>query len=99
MRIDAWRSIGSVDPRLVYQDHQQPEAKSNFAQTLQSALNEINSLQAQRDEMVENMISGQVSEVHDVMTAAEAAQLAFELLLDTRNRLLEAYQEIMRMQI
>jgi flagellar hook-basal body complex protein FliE len=49
--------------------------------------------------MVENMIAGNVTEVHDVMAAAEEAQLAFELLLETRNRLLESYQEIMRMQI
>ena len=53
---------------------------------------------ADADEMVAGMISGQVTEVHDVMAAAEEAQLAFELLLEVRNRLLESYQQIMKMQ-
>ena len=44
-------------------------------------------------------VSGRVTEVHDVMIAAEEAQLAFELLLEVRNKLLESYQEIMRMQV
>ena len=36
---------------------------------------------------------------HDVMIAAKESQLAFELLLEVRNKLLESYQEIMRMQV
>jgi len=45
------------------------------------------------------MVTGQVTEVHDVMIAAKEAQMAFELLLEVRNKLLESYQEIMRMQV
>jgi flagellar hook-basal body complex protein FliE len=49
--------------------------------------------------MVQQMAAGAATEAHDVMIAAEEAQLAFELLLEVRNRLLESYQEIMKMQI
>jgi len=99
MRVEPGRSLGSMDPQQIYQEQTQPPDRKSFANTLKSALEEINGLQARRDEMVENMVAGHVTEVHDIMTAAEEAQLAFELLLETRNRLLESYQEIMRMQI
>ena len=52
-----------------------------------------------RDQMVEGAVTGQVGEVHDVMIAAEEAQLTFELMLEVRNKLLEGYTEIMRMQV
>ena len=45
------------------------------------------------------MVTGEVTEVHDVMIAAKESQLAFELLVEVRNKLLESYQEIMRMQV
>jgi flagellar hook-basal body complex protein FliE len=49
--------------------------------------------------MVEGMISGTVTETHDVMIASRESSLAFELLLEVRNKLLESYQEIMRTQV
>ena len=50
-------------------------------------------------DMTTDMISGKVTETHDVMIAARESQLAFELLLEVRNKLLESYQEIMRTQV
>ena len=50
--------------------------------------------------MTEAFISGQASvEIHDIMLAAEKARLALDLTVSIRNKLVEAYQEIMRMQI
>ncbi len=66
---------------------------------LKNAVAEVDQLQTNREEMVEQMVTGQVAEVHDVMVAAKESQLAFELLLEVRNKLLESYQEIMRMQV
>jgi flagellar hook-basal body complex protein FliE len=99
MKVDAGRALGSLDPQRVYQQLEDPAVKSSFADSLKSALSEVNALQEQRDAMVDGMVSGKVSEVHEIMTAAEEAQLAFELVLEVRNRLLESYQELMRMQV
>ena len=99
MKVDAMRALGSVDPRHIYQQLEKPADHSSFAETLKSALGEVNTLQSRRDEMIEGMVTGRVTDVHDVMAAAEEAQLAFQLLLEVRNRLLESYQEIMRMQV
>ena len=99
MKFDAIKSLGSVDPQRIYQGIQPEPTKPSFAESLKQAIAEVDSLQHKRDSVVEGMITGEVSEVHDVMAAAEEAQLAFELLLEVRNRLLESYQEIMRMQV
>jgi flagellar hook-basal body complex protein FliE len=99
MGVDGVRGLGSIDPRRAYQiQEEQAPARASFARTLENALSEVGRLQERRDGMVEDMVAGAPTEVHDVMVAAEEAQLAFELMLEIRNKLLEAYQEIMRMQ-
>ena len=100
MSIGSLKSLGSISPQAAYgvgQTNQKPA--QSFANQLQNAIKEVDNLQAGRDQMVEGMVSGEVSEVHDVMIVAKEAQLAFELLLEVRNKLLEGYQEIMRMQV
>jgi flagellar hook-basal body complex protein FliE len=99
MGIGSVKTLGSIDPRQVYGTGMTPPAKPSFAQQLSSAIAEVDRMQTSRDEMVTDLVSGRIGEVHDVMTAAEEAQLAFELLLEVRNKLLESYQEIMRMHV
>jgi flagellar hook-basal body complex protein FliE len=100
MAVDGIRSLGSIDPRAAYgvEGGTAPRGPS-FADQLQQALGEVQSLSTRREEMVDAMVTGEVTEVHDVMIAAKEAQLAFELLLEVRNKLLEGYQELMRMQV
>ncbi|MFO7653905.1 MAG: flagellar hook-basal body complex protein FliE [Candidatus Krumholzibacteriia bacterium] len=99
MSVGPVRSLGSIDPRQVYGGQAAATPRGGFASQLSSALQEVNRLQVNRDDTVEQMVRGEMTEVHDVMVAAEEAQLAFELMLEVRNKLLESYQEIMRMQV
>ena len=100
MAIGSIKSLGSVDPRAIYGTASAtPSVKTSFVDQLKNAVAEVNELQVHREDMVEQMVTGQATEVHDVMIAAKESQLAFELLLEIRNKLLESYQEIMRMQV
>ncbi len=100
MSIGSLKSLGSISPVATYGVGQTTgKPAQSFANQLQNAIQEVGNLQAGRDQMIEGMVSGEVTEVHDVMIAAKESQLAFELLLEVRNKLLEGYQEIMRMQI
>ena len=100
MGIGSIKSLGSVDPRAIYGTASEtPSVKASFADQLKNAVAEVNDLQTRREDMVEQMVTGEATEVHDVMIAAKESQLAFELLLEIRNKLLESYQEIMRMQV
>ncbi|HOX26443.1 MAG TPA: flagellar hook-basal body complex protein FliE [Candidatus Krumholzibacteria bacterium] len=99
MAVGGIRALGSIDPRLAYAGQAAPTPRTSFGEQLQAAIREVDGLQVARDVMTEGMVRGEPTEVHEIMTAAEEAQLAFELMLEVRNKLLEAYQEIMRMQV
>ncbi len=100
MGIGSIKSLGSVDPRAAYGGvGKVQDPPKSFVDQLKNAMTEVNDLQTRRETMVEQMVTGEATEVHDVMIAAKESQLAFELLLEIRNKLLESYQEIMRMQV
>jgi flagellar hook-basal body complex protein FliE len=62
-------------------------------------LNEIVKLDSEAASLEEAMYSGAPVELHQVVIAGEKAGIAFELLVEARNRLVEAYQELMRMPV
>ena len=70
-----------------------------FADTLKKALYKVNSLQIKADEAATALATGQAEDVHQVVIALEEAMLAMQLTMQVRNKILEAYQEISRMQI
>lgn len=101
MAVGSIKSLGSINPVSAYgvTPATPGQVTGGFAQQLQKAITEVDALQTRREDMVEGMVSGQATEVHDVMIAAQESQLAFELLLEVRNKLLESYQEVMRMSV
>ena len=100
MAIGSIKSLGSVDPRAAYGVAKTtPEPKASFGQQLAKALENVQDLQTQREQITDDMVTGKVTEVHDVMIAAKESELAFQLLVEVRNKLLEGYQELMRMQV
>ena len=62
-------------------------------------LQEVNQLQLDSGEAANKFVSGEIKDVHDVMIAAEKASVSLELTLEVRNKLVEAYREIMRIQM
>lgn len=76
------------------------DGSSGFAGVLKNTLLSIDTVQKDADRLTEAFVRGQASvEIHDVVLAAEKARLALDLTVSIRNKLVEAYQEIMRMQI
>lgn len=71
----------------------------SFGDYLEKALDDLNSLQNQADSMVTRLAAGEPVELHQVALAVEQSSLAFQLALQVRNKLVEAYQEVMRMQV
>lgn len=74
-------------------------SESSFSETLITSLKDINDSQLKASNMSSGFISGEPLDLHDVMVSAEEASVAFELLMEIRNKLLESYQEIQRMQV
>jgi flagellar hook-basal body complex protein FliE len=75
------------------------EATVSFGETLSQAVKDVNSLQTQANKAVDQMVSGQDVDLHDVMIAVEKAKTSFDLLMEVRNKAISAYQELMRIQV
>lgn len=71
----------------------------SFAKTLQNAIGEVNTLQKTADVEMEKLATGRSDNIHDVMIAAEKADIALKLMVQMRNKIIEAYQEVMKMQV
>ena len=77
-----------------------PESdKPKFESVLDRFLSGVNELQTKSGEVERQALDGTVDDIHQVMIAAEEAGIAFEMLVEIRNKLLEAYHELMRMQV
>jgi flagellar hook-basal body complex protein FliE len=71
----------------------------SFGEVLRTSLAEVNRLQAQADEEIRALATGEGATLHDTMIALEKADLSFRLMMQVRNKIVEAYQEILRMQV
>jgi flagellar hook-basal body complex protein FliE len=72
---------------------------SVFSDALSKAVAEVNTLHQDADKAVQNIQAGHTENLHEAITALEKADVSFRTLLTVRNKLIEAYQEIMRMQV
>ena len=70
-----------------------------FSETLTESLKEVNSLQNQADKVIENLVAGKSQSIHETMIAVNKADLAFRMTMQVRNKIVEAYQEVLRMQV
>lgn len=73
--------------------------KAPFASVVENLLHEANGQQIQADQAVRELAMGRADNLHDVMLSVAKADLSFRMVLEVRNRLTEAYQDIMRMQL
>lgn len=76
-----------------------PTDSPSFGELLQRQLEQVNQLQKEADRLTKELLTGEVEHLHQVTVAAEQAGLALQLTVQIRNKLIEAYQEISRMQI
>ncbi|HEY2952158.1 MAG TPA: flagellar hook-basal body complex protein FliE [Verrucomicrobiae bacterium] len=71
----------------------------SFGNVLGRLVHEVNDKQAAAGDAVRGLLGGQKVSLHQAMIAMEEASVSFQLMVEVRNKLLESYQELMRMQI
>ncbi|WP_202078012.1 flagellar hook-basal body complex protein FliE [Caldalkalibacillus salinus] len=84
-------------------DHKQEDTKTHptqmFQDVFREALNKVNERQLESDRLTQQLVTGEVDDIHSVMIASQKANLSLQLTVETRNKVVEAYKEIMRMQV
>ncbi len=73
--------------------------QGSFAETIKSTVEQVNAIQANADTMAQKLATGDVEDIHQVLMALDHASNAFGVTVQVRNKVVEAYQEIMRMQV
>lgn len=76
-----------------------PSGLDQFSKLLINQVNEVNSMQTGADDLVHQMLTGQDVNQAEVLTAVQKADLAFRMMLQVRNKLIEAYRELQQIQI
>ena len=73
--------------------------KASFGKFLKRAISEMNQLHQKANSAANQVASGQEVDIHNTIIAMEKADVSFQLMMQVRNKALEAYQEVMRMQV
>jgi flagellar hook-basal body complex protein FliE len=72
---------------------------NSFDTIFTDALKKVDIAQKESQAMTSKLITGEVQDIHQVMIASQKASLSLQLTVQVRNKMIESYQEIMRMQV
>ena len=75
------------------------EGGKSFSNLVKEFVGDVNSLQFKSGRAIDLLVTGEAADVHQVMVAVEQAGIALDLMLEIRNRVMEGYQELIRMQV
>lgn len=87
------RALNATQPGMI------AGADGSFASLLGQMVQDVNSKQAAAGQALQDLQSGQNVSLHQAMISMEEANVSFQLMVEVRNRLLDSYQELMRMQV
>ena len=67
---------------------------SDFYSQLQTAFNQVEQLQTEADQQIAGLLNGQGEDIHRAMIAVEKANLSFQLMMQVRNKIVQAYRDV-----
>jgi len=83
-----WASVG-----------QAPPSDLTFSQTLRQSIQRVDQTQQQAGKAIVDLVTGRQQNLHQTMISMEQADLAFQTMMQIRNKIIVAYEEIFRMQL
>lgn len=99
MDIRSIQSPFAVQPNQGVKTKNALEVQGDFKSKLNEALNNVNKLQSESAIATEKLAKGEIDNLHDVMIIGQKASIALTATVEVRNKVIEAYQEVMRMQV
>ncbi|MBD3316985.1 MAG: flagellar hook-basal body complex protein FliE [Chitinivibrionales bacterium] len=99
MRIDGIGPQRSIDHARIRRNVAPGGKTPSFKDTLATFLGDVNASQKAASEAKNQLIAGKITDVHQVMNKSEEAKVAFNMLMEIRNKALDGYNEIMRMRL
>jgi flagellar hook-basal body complex protein FliE len=99
MTIPSISSIASISQISPLSPATSASGGTDFSHILKSAINEVENSRVSSDTSIHNFLSGENGEIHSTILATQKAELQLELFMQARNKVVSAYQEIMKMQV
>ena len=91
--------LPQIDWGNVQLDVRQPSSdRSEFFETLEGAMDKVQEIQSGADQQVASVLQGNGQDLHSTLVAVEKADLSFQLMMQVRNKIVQAYQTISQMQ-
>lgn len=75
------------------------KSNTSFSEVLKDSINKVGELEKEANQQTESLVKMDGQDVHNTMIAVEKADLSFQLMMQIRNKIINAYEEIMRMQV
>lgn len=97
MDVNTLTKLGRIQAEIPAARETNESATTAFTETLESAIREVDELQKSSGALQRAFAEGAPVELHDVLIRVEEAEVAFKTMMEIRNKLIGAYQEIMRM--
>jgi flagellar hook-basal body complex protein FliE len=94
--INPIQGLPQPDVNIAAGGAKQDSGNTGFMDTLRTAVDQVGQLQSEADTQVAGMLNGNGQDVHSAMIAVEKANLTFELMVQVRNKIISAYQEVSR---
>jgi flagellar hook-basal body complex protein FliE len=97
--------IGPINPNLQVPEIRRPEnqdgqkGEAGFGEILKEAISTVNELQKQSDQEIQKLMTGESQDLHTTIIAVQKADLSFQMMMQVRNKIVQAYQQIMGMQV
>lgn len=73
--------------------------EADFASRLRQQLEQVSQMQSEAEKGIQNLVTGQTDNITEVFTTARKAEVAFSLLMEIRNKLVDAYAELRQLRV
>lgn len=95
------QKIGGIQGQPIAEPLQQKQGAkgASFADAIKDALQDVESVQNDAEQAIQGFVNGEVKDIHTVVVALEKADMSLQTMMQVRNKLLTAYEEIQRMQV
>ncbi len=87
------------DISLLNNSNGEKQPAAGFGEMLTKAIDKVDQLNHEADQAVKNLATGQDKDIHNTMIAVQKAEISFRLMMQVRNKIVTAYQEVMKMQV
>lgn len=97
--LNTGKTVSEINKSQLKNELYGPQEGKSFADTLKDAVASVDQLQKEADVQMQKLATGENKNIPEVLIAVEKADIALKLMLQVRNKIIDAYQEIMKMQV